>query len=231
MCTSCAAVQPADARFCAECGTPMTRAADGEGLIPSQRAVESIESIENPAEPSVAASAPPVSGNGLPAVGPTSRRRMMITVVAGVAVLAAVAVLALNDRGTHSRLAASRAAFASSQGHLKATKAELATTVAELIQTKSDLTTANGDLETTKATLAATQKSLAAKEQDLVGVRNNLNQVKNSVTIQAAQIETLKSCLNGVSIALSDAAYGDYSSAIAALDAVRVSCNAAYDLL
>jgi hypothetical protein len=51
------------------------------------------------------------------------------------------------------------------------------------------------------------------------------------VTIQAGQIETLKSCLSGVSIALSDLASGDYSGTIAALEAVQVSCHSAYALL
>lgn len=60
---------------------------------------------------------------------------------------------------------------------------------------------------------------------------NHAADVKSSLTIKSGQIETLKSCLNGVSIALTDLAYSDYAGAISALNAVKVSCHSAYALL
>ena len=81
------------------------------------------------------------------------------------------------------------------------------------------------------ADLATTQKGLAAKEQDLTGVRNSLTDAKSSITMKSGQIETLKNCLRGVSIALTDYANGDYAGTIAALDAVRGSCDSASKMM
>jgi hypothetical protein len=45
-------------------------------------------------------------------------------------------------------------------------------------------------------------------------VRNNLKDAKSTLTIRSGQIETLKSCLNGVTVALGDLADGDYAQAL-----------------
>ena len=147
---------------------------------------------------------------------PRRRWRLLATLVVVLMMLASVAVLALNDKGTHDRLARSRAAFVISQSTLHTTQSSLATT--------------QSDLKQAQASLAATKEALTAKQQELAGVRNNLSDVKESLNIKSSQIESLKSCLSGVSIALNDAAYGDYSAAVSALQAVDVSCKAAYAL-
>jgi hypothetical protein len=220
-CGGCGAGLGSDARFCAECGQQVA-------VAPPNHVV-----VEIPLPRSVSRPTPWEAGPVMPVLASDERvvakpKRSALRVVAmlalGMTLLAGLAVLSLNDRGTHTRLASSRQAYRTSQVQLKDTQAKLTQTVSELTGTKTDLAS-------TKATLTTVKTELAAKEQDLQGVRNNLADVKSSVTIQAGQIETLKSCLSGVSIALSDLASGDYSGTIAALEAVQVSCNSAYALL
>jgi septal ring factor EnvC (AmiA/AmiB activator) len=172
------------------------------------------------------------SASGL-AVGQFRRPRRWRAIVGGVlalSIVAGVAVLALNDWGTHKQLTKSRDAYSASQSRLHETQAELADTVTKLTGVKTDLTSTQSVLATTKKSLDAKAQALTAKEQELAGVRNNLTDVKSSLTIQSGQIKTLESCLNGVSIALTDVSYNDYSGAASALEAVKVSCNAAFAL-
>jgi hypothetical protein len=61
-----------------------------------------------------------------------------------------------------------------------------------------------------------TKQSLAEVKQRLGGVTNSLSDARSRLNIQSGQIETLKSCLNGVSTALTDVAYEDYTSAVSA---------------
>jgi hypothetical protein len=82
-----------------------------------------------------------------------------------------------------------------------------------------------------KAGEARVQKALSTAQAQFRGVRTSLSDANGRINVQSGQIETLKSCLNGVSIALNDVAYNDYSGAVSALDAVRVSCRAAYKIV
>jgi len=82
-----------------------------------------------------------------------------------------------------------------------------------------------------EAELSSEVKRLQSAQKELAGVRGSLNEANTKVNLQASQIETLKSCLNGVSAALHYAAYSDYDAAIAALEAVEVSCDKAYKML
>jgi hypothetical protein len=64
----------------------------------------------------------------------------------------------------------------------------------------------------------------------LKGLQTSLNDVQTQVSLQAGQIDVLKTCLDGVSNALSYAAYGQYSAAINSLNAVNSECETAYAL-
>ena len=155
-----------------------------------------------------------------------SRRRVVVPILWTVlaATLVSAALLGWNDVQTHHHLTATH-------GHLTSARSSLTRVGADLSATQTRLAATQSELDTTQADLDQTKQSLAAVKQRLGGVSNSLSDAKSRLNVQSGQIETLKSCLNGVSLALSDAAYGDYSSAVSALDAVRVSCDAAYKIL
>jgi len=153
-----------------------------------------------------------------------SRRGLIAKILVAASVVGAFTVLALNDLDAHQNLTRSQQNYSTSQSHLKATRATLT-------ETTTQLTSVQRELKSTTSALATSKTALAAKEQALTGVQNNLNDAKSSLTIKSGQVETLKSCLTGVSIAFSDFANGDYSGTISALQAVKVSCDAATALL
>lgn len=239
-CASCGASVESDLRFCGECGTQRSDApVQGIPLpLPRQREVPHLDHV--PANATVGLHellqpmpASRVSSPTQPLAEPNRTRhrlRLISLVVVIATVMAGVGVLALNDRGTHARLATSQQQYRASQARLGDTLGTLKSTRVDLASTTTSLQTTKASLQTTTTELNSTKKALTTKVQQLAGVRNNLSDVKHNVTIQATQIETLKSCLNGVSIALGDLANGDYSGALAALQAVDVSCNAAYKL-
>ena len=235
-CHSGGAAKGADERFCAECGVaavePATVSADlTEHLTEQDQTLMLMLTGPEASGLQMPPGSPPESpaeDPGLPKGATRLLRRSLVVktlaVLTVLTVLAAVGVLALNDQGTHQRLTRSSQALKASQAQLKATRVKLADTVTQLTGVKTDLAS-------TQTTLTTTKKALAAKEQDLRGVQNNLSDVKSSLTIKSGQVETLKSCLNGVSIALRDYANGDYAGTVSALGAVQVSCNSAYALL
>jgi hypothetical protein len=211
-CQSCGASATGEGQYCADCGSPLVAPAL-DSVVPEQRTSQEMVGLdfrnELVAQPSVAG---------------RSRARKLTATAACALLVAGVATLAMNDRGTHQRLSHTRAALQASQQRLHSTESVLS-------QTQADLSDANADLASTKANLTKVEATLKSKEQTLVGVQNSLSDAKTSVTVQAGQIQSLKSCLNGVQIALSDVAYGDYSGAVAALNAVQVSCNAASEIV
>ena len=233
---SCGAEQATDARFCAECGDAVAHPGALSTDLPTQQLTAGHHTMllaklpgQSVLSPLLSTIEPVEMAAGVPHDAPHKPRRWLIVKgLVAVLVLTAVALLAINDFGTHQELAKSRGAFSASQTHLQSTQVKLADTVTQLTGAKSNLASTEATLTTTKATLTTTQKTLAAKVQELSGVRNNLTDVKSSLTIKSGQIETLKSCLNGVSIALRDLANGDYAGTISALDAVQVSCDSAF---
>lgn len=232
-CHSCGAAQGSEERFCAECGAA---AGDSRGVVSDPQTLKTIgqqqtvvvlaerEESDLPA-PLPSTSEPVEMTSDLVQGRPRKLPwRLIVKALAAASVLAAVAVLALNDYGTHQRLTRSVGAYTTSQSKLLGTRVQLADTVTRL-------TGVQNNLASTESSLTTTKQALAAKVQDLAGVRNNLTDVKSNLTIKSGQIETLKSCLNGVSIALRDYANGDYAGTISALNAVQVSCHSAYALL
>jgi hypothetical protein len=151
------------------------------------------------------------------------RPRWMVPVALGVAVSAAVGSGVRADLDVRSRLDATRGELASTRIDLERTSATLRTTEADLVATDGALVSATTERD-------ALEADLDARLAELEGVRGSLGDARSRLDLQAGQIETLKSCLNGVSSALSFAAYEDFVSAMAALDAVQVSCDRASDL-
>ena len=220
-CHNCNATLDSAARFCAECGAEAADPAAFSPDPPTQQQTLRLMLAEQESpdlqQPLGSTSKPVETPSALPAGSPnTNRKGLIVTTIAAVSVLAVVAVLALNDYGTHQSLARSMQAYSTSQSQLKNTRTTLQDTVSQLTGVKSNLTSTQSALTTSKAALVSMQ-------QNLTGVQNNLNDAKSSLTIKSGQVETLKSCLNGVMIALGDYANADYAGTIAALDAVQVS--------
>jgi septal ring factor EnvC (AmiA/AmiB activator) len=150
--------------------------------------------------------------------------RRALLVLTALALAAGVIVLGVNDLQTHHQLRDTRLDLAATQSSLRLVRDDLSAARSNLINSQTQL-------GATRKSLSASEAKLATAEQDLQGLRNSLSDAKGRVTVQSGQIEALKSCLNGVSIALRDAANLDYVSAVSALDAVQVSCDVANKIL
>jgi uncharacterized protein HemX len=169
---------------------------------------------------------PPVPAHP-PAETPRRRRRPLLTWslygLAAVLILALVAVAGYTHQQTRNDLASTRADLATTQDELDATSTTLTETEGFLAENRSELAETNLQLQQTRSRLRAARGELS-------GLEGSLDNAQDRLDLQANQIETLKSCLDGVTTAMSYAAYSDYGAAIGALDAVEVSCNRAYEL-
>jgi hypothetical protein len=217
LCDTCRSPITVDSKFCGTCGNaiaaPVAEASAGPpALVLAPERIDPVAPEGRTGSDGPTATAP----------APVTRRLTRDRVLAGALALAVVAagVVTYDDvrhRGTLDR----------TRRQLAATRSELASTVARLDSTAATLDSTQIDLTSTRADLSASNKTLSTLRGQLSGVRNTLSDAKGKLNVQASQIVTLKSCLNGVTIALGDVAYGDYSGAVSALDAVRVSCQAA----
>jgi len=210
--------------FCGSCGTPRP---DGPAAPPTAELATVVTlpqttpptsqpvSLEDTAVIETVVVDPVDDENEAMSPTPKSRwrRRLLTLGCAAVLLLAVVAVglVVANEIGTHHRLDRTRT-------ELSATESQLASTRAKLGATTRDLAGRTTERD-------ALQSQLNDVNTQLQGVRGTLSDTQNRVSLQAGQISSLKSCLNGVSTALSDAAYGDYSGAVGALDAVQISCR------
>ena len=132
--------------------------------------------------------------------------------VAALAAAAAVVVLAillavLNSIGTHRRLDDTRHDLATTEQELATTKTELASRTAERDDLRNKLTAAEGELG---------------------GVKQSLSDTRSKVDVQAGQIDSLKTCLNGVLDALDSATAEE---AFRILDSVESACERSSELL
>ena len=123
------------------------------------------------------------------------------------------------------------AKFQSTSEELSVTRSTLRVASAELVETSDAL-------DDTRRILTSTEDDLEISEGDLERVRSELRRTEGSLSsaqsrmdLQANQIATLRTCLDGVSNALSYAAYSQYGQAVAELNAVEVACDKAYDVL
>lgn len=117
------------------------------------------------------------------------------------------------------------------QGRFIESRHQLSETKGLLISADEQLGLTRDELATDKSALASAEAELSRTKQDLVKSQGSLDNAKDRLNLQASQIDTLQTCLRGVSEALSDVAYGDYEGAVSALDAVRTSCRKASNIL
>jgi hypothetical protein len=240
-CPDCGEPTATGWEFCRACGQtlqPQT-AANGLAIDASGTVVLGLPNVDT------------LAGTRLEPIGQAERgRSSRLWKIAGVVVVvlctgAAVAAGGFLWRTTHENLV-------ESESLLAGVRAELATTENEFTAVQQQLADTSAQLDATVDTLSATQRSLAsevqraeaaegerdalttkvnATESELEGVRGSLNETRGRVELQAGQIQILRSCLNGVLLALNYAAYDDWSSAIASLEAVETSCQEATELL
>lgn len=132
--------------------------------------------------------------------------RLAVFIVAGVLVLASVALVSANEVGTHQQLSRTRAALAVTKKQLSATESQLSSTQGQLSSTQAQLSTANNQIST---------------------LQGNLNTANNAVSVAASLIVLLKNCLAGVSTSYTDALNGDSAGALSAIDSVQGVCQEA----
>jgi hypothetical protein len=224
-CVQCGAQADAAWEFCGACGHRMENRT-GPVPFPTQ-----LEPQEPTAMVILAESAPSASTGALvtltseePIAPSRPRVRGVLFGMLLIVLVAGAAIASYLYKVTSDDLDSTRAELASTQESLETTKANLATSQRSLDDTKAGLVATTGDLQDS-------EQKLRAARQQLKGLHGSLENAQDRLDLQANQIETLKTCLNGVSSALSYVAYSDYSAAIAALNAVEVSCNRAYDML
>lgn len=208
-CPSCGSEVSEAWRFCRSCGTPLREQLEG---APS---AESTQPLPAPAAGGDAVLAAPEV-----APSPRKRRRWLkiTSIVAAVLVLVAAASV-----GAWVHLEA--------REELRATRDQLRRTEGELVSTTEDLRTTRSQLEVARDENRRLERQLRELRVELRGVRGTLSEAQARLELQAGQIEDLKDCLNGVSLALDNVLYGDYWAAANALTAVQSSCEAAFALV
>lgn len=146
----------------------------------------------------------------------------MIGILA-VLVLAALGVAAFTIVNLDSTLDDAEASLVAAESQLSNTRSTLEGTESELSTTKTDLRQSERDRDQ----LEERVRNLVL---DLRGVRGTLRKAEDRVELQSGQIDTLKTCLNGVSLALDAVIYLEYREAARALQAVESECNEAFAL-
>jgi septal ring factor EnvC (AmiA/AmiB activator) len=120
----------------------------------------------------------------------------------------------------------------------RSTKRDLAATEQSLINTRKSLDLSEQTLGVTKDKLKSTQDDLTATtsrltatESQLQKSRDSLNSAHDRLDLQASQIDTLQTCLNGVVQSLRYAAGGSFEAALSTLQQVDGACTAANEIL
>ncbi|MER3452181.1 MAG: hypothetical protein C4344_00285, partial [Acidimicrobiia bacterium] len=126
--------------------------------------------------------------------------------LAGLLAVAVLTPLVVDDLRVRGRLASTRDHLASTRLDLTRTRTELHARTRELTSTRVDLDERTRERDELQARLDVTNAELA-------GVRNSLGEAQSRINLQAGQIATLRSCLNGVTQALLYVADGYYSLA------------------
>lgn len=114
---------------------------------------------------------------------------------------------------------------------LAATASRLDTTSATLAETEGTLATTEENLTETTAERNNLQSEVKILQGRLAGIQGSLDDARDQMNLQAGQITTLKACLSGVSIALTNVLKGDYYGAAAALRTVQQPCREAFSML
>lgn len=226
-CVRCGTVALPGWDFCGDCGAPLP---DRSSIADTSRSlIDPVPVLTSTSQwPPVTVPTPPEPAATPPTVNPPARRGITARRVVGALTVLVLLVLAGVAGYVHQQ---TRADLARAADQLAGTRAELATTRTDLADTETTLEETKTDLDATQTELDGTQDELRDARRRLTGLQGTLSDAQDRLDLQANDIETLKSCLTGVSTSLGYAAGSDYSAAIAALDAVQVSCERAGRLL
>ena len=220
---------------CGECGAQTSEGWDfcdtcGQRLGATSEAVEEDEvAVEARPIPELPVSGAPLSariGRNSPRVhaqGMHSRARTVAFVFGTLLLLGIAAGLGYIQQQTSAQLGLTKS-------QLSETSQRLTTRSADLVSARDELFATNSELTSTTSELKSSRRALRQTKRQLTEVQRTLGTTRNQLDLQANQIATLKSCLNGVANALGYAAYSNFGAALAALDAVQVSCDQANDL-
>jgi septal ring factor EnvC (AmiA/AmiB activator) len=130
-----------------------------------------------------------------------------------------------------SKLGKSNRTLTSTQTQLASARSDLAKVQASLQAANSKVRTLTKARDNLISSLHQTKAKLAKALSNLRGAKNNLSQAKNQIALQGGQIQTLKTCLGGVSVALNDVLNFNYNGAANALVSVESACQSAFQLL
>lgn len=193
--------------FCGSCGQSIT-------LPPPTSQLPSI-AISDDGEPTDEAAHDPHAGPAEPRLNGPWGKRVVIAALVCLTVIAGIGwvqqIRTSNDLERRTR--------------------DLETTRSTLTATRADLSSTTDELKSTKTELAKRIKSLKQTTAELDRANGKLSGARDRLDLQAGQIATLRICLGGVQRALSDVAYGDFSSALSELEQVQTACRKANDSL
>lgn len=210
-CPSCGNEVADGWRFCRSCGARLDAAPES-----GSAATEGGPGSEEPTAPIPWVD---TAGAATPVEGPRRRRRWprVAALVVGILALA-------------GGIAEGAWVYAQTREDLEQTRAELQRTTDKLTATEQDLELTRLKLEDERERSSSLQREVQRLRTELRGVRGTLSEAEQRLELQAGQIEDLKDCLNGVSMALDSVLYGDYRGAANALVAVESDCQAAFSL-
>jgi hypothetical protein len=169
---------------------------------------------------SAASDLTPIAGPAPAEEAPPRRRALLAKGAIGIAIASLVAAATVGW-----------VQYNHAQDRLKETRHQLSDTKRSLAFKEDELSATRAELATTQSTLKSTQDELSKTKEDLAKSEGSLNNAQDRLDLQASQIDTLQTCLHGVSEALSDVAYGAYDAAVSALGAVESSCRRASSIL
>jgi hypothetical protein len=217
-CSNCHRPVEAEWAFCEGCGAVLPHhglpKAAGDAV---ETPVAPIPLFPESREP---ASMPLQTESAEPALGRHTPRRWIWPVVLGATITIALGL------GTYLYMTLEGA-----RDDLTSTQTDLDRTATSLSVTQDQLAETEGELSETTAERNQLEGKVRSLKADLRGVRGTLNEANADLELQAGQISTLKTCLNGVSIAFDRVLDFDYRGAAAALQSVECACNEAFALI
>jgi hypothetical protein len=224
-CPSCGAEVERSWKHCRTCGASLR--SDEEATGTESRSVIALASN---ADLTAEAVGPPPETEGseaaVPEPPPSRERKVFVVgaVVVAVALLSTGVWYHLDVRTGLTR------SLATTRSRLTSTSARLARSDADLATTRADLVKRTAERDAARSSAAQLQKVKQALQNRIKGLRGSLQNSRQQVELQAGQIEVLKTCLGGVSVALTDVLQEDYLGAADALTAVQDQCNSAFAL-
>jgi hypothetical protein len=229
ICHSCSASVEAGWAFCGGCGGALLAASAVATTtvmaeVPAPRLPAAATLPESPSaglESMLGDSSPvPVVRSVLPSAPhelAEAARRPRLRRISTVAALVALVVAAVSLGWTaHSR-----------GSHLASVRHLLSTTRAHLASTSSALASSKDEVQSQDDEIASLNAQIAKVDKQISNARTQLRGTRNTVDLQSTQIANLRTCLDGVSTALSDAADGFLEFALSDLQGVSGACQAA----